>query len=116
MAHELAGKNFIVTGGNSGIGLAAAQDLAKRGARVIIASRSAEKTLPVIDEIKRTTGNDQVKFAKLDLSDLDSVRACSEALLGKGITFDVLINNAGFASGMRGARGVTKQGFELTFG
>jgi NAD(P)-dependent dehydrogenase (short-subunit alcohol dehydrogenase family) len=113
MAHELAGKNFIVTGGNSGIGMAAAQDLAKRGARVIIASRSADKTMPVIDEIKRATGNDQVEFAKLDLSDLDSVRACADTLEDK---YDVLINNAGFASGLRGARGLTKQGFELTFG
>jgi NAD(P)-dependent dehydrogenase (short-subunit alcohol dehydrogenase family) len=116
MAHELAGKNFIVTGGNSGIGMVAARELAQRGARVIIASRSADKTLPVIEDIKRATGNDQVEFAKLDLSDLDSVRACGEALLAKGITFDVLINNAGFASGVRGARGLTKQGFELTFG
>ncbi len=116
MAHELAGKNFIVTGGNSGIGMVAARDLAQRGGRVIIASRSADKTMPVIDDIKRATGNDRVEFAKLDLSDLDSVRACSEALLAKGITFDVLINNAGFASGLRGARGLTKQGFELTFG
>jgi NAD(P)-dependent dehydrogenase (short-subunit alcohol dehydrogenase family) len=116
MTHELAGKNFIVTGGNSGIGMVAARELAQRGARVIIASRSADKTLPVIEDIKRATGNDQVEFAKLDLSDLDSVRACGEALLAKGITFDVLINTAGFASGVRGARGLTKQGYELTFG
>lgn len=116
MAHELAGKNFIVTGGNSGIGMVAARELARRGGRVIIASRSADKTLPVIETIKRETGNDQVEFAKLDLSDLDSVRACSEALLAKSLKFEVLINNAGFASGLRGARGLTKQGFELTFG
>jgi NAD(P)-dependent dehydrogenase (short-subunit alcohol dehydrogenase family) len=90
MAHELAGKNFIVTGGNSGIGMAAAQDLARRGARVIIASRSQDKTMPVIDEIKRATGNDAVEYAKLDLSDLDSVRACADGLKG---TYDVLINN-----------------------
>lgn len=113
MAHELAGKKFIVTGGNSGIGMAAAHDLAKRGARVIIASRSQDKTMPVIDEIKRATGNDAVEYAKLDLSDLDSVRACADSLKDK---YDVLINNAGFASGLRGARGLTKQGFELTFG
>lgn len=116
MAHELAGKNYIVTGGNSGIGMVAARELARRGGRVIIASRSADKTLPVIETIKRETGNDQVEFAKLDLSDLDSVRACGEALLAKSLKFEVLINNAGFASGLRGARGLTKQGFELTFG
>ena len=116
MAQDLVGKNFIVTGGNSGIGMIAARELAGRGARVIIASRSADKTLPVIDEIKKATGNDNVEFAKLDLGDLDSVRACAKDLLARDMPIHGLINNAGFASGLRGARGVTKQGFELTFG
>jgi retinol dehydrogenase-12 len=116
MAQDLVGKNFIVTGGNSGIGMIAARELARRGARVIIASRSADKTLPVIEEIKKETGNDNVEFAKLDLGDLDSVRACAKELLTRDLPIHGLINNAGFASGLRGQRGLTKQGFELTFG
>jgi retinol dehydrogenase-12 len=116
MAQDLVGKNFIVTGGNSGIGLVTARDLARRGARVIIASRSEDKTRPVIDEIKKATGNDAVEFAKLDLGDLDSVRACAKDILARDIPIHGLINNAGFASGLRGQRGLTKQGFELTFG
>ena len=116
MAQDLVGKNFIVTGGNSGIGLVAARDLARRGARVISASRSEDKTRPVIDEIKKATGNDAVEYVRLDLGDLDSVRACAKAILERNIPIHGLLNNAGFASGLRGQRGLTKQGFELTFG
>lgn len=116
MATDLAGKTYIITGANSGIGLVAARQLAGRGARVIMANRSAEKTKPVIDEIKRETGNDAVELVKLDLSDLGSVRACAEELLARTTAIDGLINNAGFASGLRGAKGQTKDGFELTFG
>jgi retinol dehydrogenase-12 len=116
MAKDLVGKNYIVTGGNSGIGLVAARELASRGARVIIASRSEAKTRPAIDEIKKTTGNDQVDFVQLDLSDLDSVRACAEKLIARDLPIHGLLNNAGLASGPRGQKGTTKQGFELTFG
>jgi retinol dehydrogenase-12 len=116
MAQDLVGKNFIVTGGNSGIGMVAARELARRGAHVIIASRSEAKTRPVIDEIKKLTGNDNVEFVKLDLGDLDSVRECAKGLLARDLPIHGLLNNAGFASGLRGQRGVTKQGFELTFG
>lgn len=116
MAQDLAGKNFIVTGGNSGIGLVSARELAKRGARVIIASRSADKTQPVIDALKQETGNTQIELQKLDLGDLDSVRAAAKELLARDIPIHGLINNAGFAAGIRGQRGTTKQGFELTFG
>ncbi|HSD89959.1 MAG TPA: SDR family oxidoreductase [Kofleriaceae bacterium] len=116
MANDLAGKTYIITGANTGIGLVAARELARRGARVILANRSAEKTAPVIAQIKRETGNDAVEFVKLDLSDLDSVRACAKDILERTTAIDGLINNAGFASGLRGAKGLTKDGFELTFG
>src|SRR5258706_6236478 len=116
MAQDLIGKNFIVTGGNSGIGMIAARELARRGAHVLIASRSKDKTQPVVDEIKQATGNQEVEFVKLDLGDLDSVRACAKELLARDLPIHGLINNAGFAAGLRGLRGTTPQGFELTFG
>lgn len=109
---DLAGKTYVITGANSGIGKITARELARRGAHVIIASRSADKTLPVIDEIKRETGNDKVEFVALDLADLASVRRCAEELLARNIPIHGLINNAGLA----GSRGLTKDGFELTFG
>lgn len=109
---DLAGKTYVITGANSGIGKITARELARRGAHVIIAARSADKTVPVIDEIKRETGNDQIEYVALDLADLASVRRCAEELLARDTPIHGLINNAGLA----GSRGTTKDGFELTFG
>ncbi|HEU4612511.1 MAG TPA: SDR family oxidoreductase [Kofleriaceae bacterium] len=109
---DLSGKTYVITGANTGIGKITARELARRGAHVIFACRSADKTLPVIDEIKRETGNQQLEFVALDLSDLASVRRCAEELLARNIPIHGLINNAGLA----GSRGTTKDGFELTFG
>ena len=102
----------IVTGANTGIGRVTALELARAGARVWLACRSKDKTQPVIDEIKRETGNDKLEFVQLDLSDLASVRRCADELLARNIPIHGLINNAGLA----GSRGTTKDGFELTFG
>ena len=109
---DLADKTFIITGANTGIGKITARELAKRGARVILACRSKDKTLPVIAEIKQETGNDKIEFVQLDLGDLASVRTCAAELVARDIPFDGLINNAGLA----GPRGKTVDGFELTFG
>lgn len=109
---DLANKTFIITGANTGIGKITATELARRGARVILACRSEGKTAPVIDAIKRETGNDKVEFVQLDLGDLASVRKCAEGLLARNTPFHGLINNGGLA----GKRGTTKDGFELAFG
>jgi retinol dehydrogenase 12 len=109
---DLAGKTFVITGANTGIGKITARELARRGAHVILACRSADKTQPVIDELKRETSNDKIEFVALDLSDLASVRRCADELLARNIPIHGLINNAGLA----GSRGTTKDGFELTFG
>jgi len=103
--NDLAGKTYLITGANSGIGRVAATELAKRGAHVILANRSRQKTQPMLDEL-----GDKAEFVELDLGDLASVRRCAEALKGRSI--DVLINNAGLA----GQRGTTKDGFEIQFG
>src|SRR5689334_13913723 len=108
---DLDGRSFVVTGANTGIGKITSLELARRGARVVLACRSAEKTEPVIAEIAKATGNSAVEFAPLDLSDLDSVRKCAEGLIASGRPIHVLVNNAGLV-----ARGATKQGFELTIG
>ena len=109
---DLANKTFIVTGANTGIGKITAKELARRGAHVILACRSEAKTTPVIDEIKRETKNDKVEFVALDLGDLASVRKCAEAILARNIPIHGLVNNAGLG----GARGQTKDGFEIQFG
>ena len=108
----LAGRTFLITGANTGIGRATADDLARRGGKVFVACRSAEKGRAAVAEIAAATGNDAVVFLPLDLADLASVRNCAAEFLARGEPLHVLINNAGVA----GVRGLTKDGFELGFG
>jgi NAD(P)-dependent dehydrogenase (short-subunit alcohol dehydrogenase family) len=94
-----------VTGANSGIGLAAARELARVGARVVLAVRDIEKGKQAAASI---AGKTEVR--QLDLSDLDSVRAFADAWEGN---LDVLVNNAGI---MAVPQQRTKDGFELQIG
>lgn len=109
---ELSGQTFLVTGGNTGIGLATARALAARGGRVHIACRSPAKGQAAVAAITAATGSDQVRFLALDLADLGSVREAAAAFLALDEPLHVLINNAGVA----GRRGLTGDGFELIFG
>lgn len=109
---DLAGRTFLVTGGNTGIGLATAKNLAARGGRVHLACRSEDKGRAAVAAIVAETGNDTVGFLPLDLADLASVRACAAAFRALREPLHVLVNNAGVG----GARGLTADGFELTFG
>lgn len=103
---------MLVTGANTGIGLATAAGLAKRGARVLFAGRSREKNLSAIEQVRRETGNDDLHFVELDLADLEQVRACARKLNETEARLDVLILNAGLVR----VRSLTAQGFEATFG
>lgn len=107
---DLSGRTFVVTGANTGIGRVTAEELAKRGGKVILACRSEAKTQPVLDAIKTAGG--AADFLALDLGDLAGVRRSAAELLAREEPIHVLINNAGLA----GQRGKTKEGFELTFG
>lgn len=107
---DLEGRFIIVTGANIGIGRVTAEKLAARGAHIVLACRSEERTRPVLDGI-RTRGGSAV-FEQLDLADLASVRACADRVLDQDKPVDILINNAGLA----GQRGLTRDGFELAFG
>ena len=107
-----AERTVVVTGANTGIGRATALALARQGWRVYVASRSTEKGTAAVSAIKAATGSSSVWFLPLDLADLSSVRACASAFLERGEPLHVLINNAGVG----GARGLTRQGFEMMFG
>jgi dehydrogenase/reductase SDR family protein 13 len=106
---DLTERTYVVTGANTGIGKETVRALAARGARVVLAARSADKTRPVIDELARATGNDRLEFLALDLA---QVRRAAAELLARDLPIHGLVNNAGLA----GVRGLTKDGFELAFG
>jgi retinol dehydrogenase 12 len=107
---DLEGRFVVITGANTGIGRVTAETLAARGANVVLACRSEERTLPVVEAIRAAGGKAQ--FIELDLGELASVRTCAKKVLELDLPIDILINNAGLA----GKRGLTKDGFELTFG
>jgi retinol dehydrogenase 12 len=109
---DLDGKRILVTGANTGIGRATAEALAARGAKVVLACRSEAKARPAIEAIRAGGGPGEAEVVALDLGDLDSVRACAQAVTRDGQPLHVLINNAGLA----GRRGLTVSGFELAFG
>lgn len=92
---HMVGKVVIVTGGNSGIGLETAKDLASRGARVIIACRNVKRAEVAREEIVKFSGNNDVHCRQLDLSSLRSVREFCNEIMKTEKRLDVLINNAG---------------------
>jgi NAD(P)-dependent dehydrogenase (short-subunit alcohol dehydrogenase family) len=108
------GKNIIITGSNSGIGLEAATVLSRKGANVIMAVRSLDKGKEAIAQIKRIVPNAKIDLMRLDLGDLDSIRSFATAYKAKYTTLDVLMNNAGIMVPPK--REATKQGFEIQFG
>lgn len=91
----MKGKIVIITGGNAGIGLATAKNLAEQGAEVVITSRSDEKGKSGVDEIKKASGSSTVSYELLELSSQKKVRAFAETIGNKYPKIDVLINNAG---------------------
>ena len=105
-------KTALVTGANTGIGREIALLFANEGIKVFIASRSYEKTLPVIQAIEEQHGAQKCEWFSLELDSLESVHSCADFFLEKNLPLNYLINNAGFA----GSKGLTKEGFELAFG
>lgn len=83
--------------GNGGIGYETTKQLALRGARVYIASRSEDKAQTAIEEINQSSAGKKldVRFLQLDLQDLKSVKAAAAAFAQQESRLDILINNAG---------------------
>jgi retinol dehydrogenase-12 len=109
---RIPGQVALITGGNVGIGRITAIELAKKGFQVVIAGRSLERTQPVLDHIKSLAVDEQAIFLPLDLASLASVRECARRFIELNLPLHLLVNNAGVA----GIRGLTKDGFEMTFG
>jgi dehydrogenase/reductase SDR family protein 13 len=104
-------RTFLVTGASSGIGRALVEALAARGGRVVLAARSPERTLPVLNAIRSRHPQVDVRFLQIDLADFRSVRRAAAEYLAGGGGLDVLVNNAGVA----GTFGLSPDGFDLTY-
>lgn len=106
------GRLALVTGANSGLGLATVKALASRQATVILACRSNRKA-QVAQQQLHDQGLSGLELLELDLADLSSVRRAAESVRDRYGHLDLLINNAGV---MAPPRRTTVQGHELQFG
>ena len=95
MSERMEGRHVVLTGANSGIGLAAAIDLASAGASLTLVVRDEVKASQTAESIKEATGRTDIQFEFADLSLLKDTDVLIDRLLAKGDTIDVLINNAG---------------------
>ncbi|TKS87880.1 Retinol dehydrogenase 12 [Collichthys lucidus] len=110
---RLDGKTVIITGANTGIGKETARDLARRGARIVMACRDLERAEEARTEVLEDTGNENVVIRKLDLSDTKSIRAFAELINKEEKQVNILINNAGI---MMCPYSKTADGFEMQLG
>lgn len=106
-------KTILITGGNTGIGLATATQLAVAGHTVILACRNQEKAKQAASQIKQKKADADVRVYPLDLVSFDSIRQFSATISADFPMIDVLINNAG-AYPVK--QQFTEEGFELQFG
>jgi NAD(P)-dependent dehydrogenase (short-subunit alcohol dehydrogenase family)/carbon monoxide dehydrogenase subunit G len=111
LAVSLRGRTAVVTGATSGLGQAAASQLAELGARVILVGRNPDKAEDTRREIVAATGNDNVAVALADLSLLADVRKLARKLLETEPRIHVLVNNAGV---LLNQRTTTPEGNEAT--
>jgi NAD(P)-dependent dehydrogenase (short-subunit alcohol dehydrogenase family) len=86
------GKTVVITGATAGIGRAAAIELGRQGAEVVVIGRDPAKGAMVVDEIPGS------RFFRTDLSELAQVRSLAATLLDAVPRIDVLVNNAGIAA------------------
>jgi NAD(P)-dependent dehydrogenase (short-subunit alcohol dehydrogenase family) len=107
---RLDGKTCLLTGPSSGLGRVLAVELARRGARMILACRAGHDGLAAA--VRRESGNPDVTQRPLDLADLASVAALCDALARDGVRLELVVSNAGVASGRNR---LTRDGFAELF-
>lgn len=113
----LAGKVYIVTGGNSGVGFELAKILYSKGGTVYIAGRTATKVTSAIEQIKTETATEtpgKLNALTVDLGNLSTIAPCVSDFLSRESRLDVLFNNAGLSRQPPGS--ATAQGHEIHMG
>ena len=108
----MQGKICLITGGTNGIGKSTAQELARRGATVVIVGRNTQKTAQVVKEIRAASGNKNVDSLLADLSSQQEVRHLANEFKSRYSYLHVLLNNAG---GVFMQRHLSVDGIEMTF-
>jgi len=106
------GKTCVITGATSGIGRAAALELARRGARVVVVARDAGRGRETVSEIERSTGTGRASLLVADLASQSEVRRLASEVRRAAPRLDVLVNNAG---AIHMERRVSPDGHETTF-
>jgi NAD(P)-dependent dehydrogenase (short-subunit alcohol dehydrogenase family) len=110
---DQSGRVAVVTGSNTGLGLATAQALAGAGAEVVMAVRNLDKGETARAQILEEHPHATIRLQALDLASLDSVRAAADELLARYDRLDLLVNNAGL---MYSKWQTTSDGFEMQMG
>jgi NAD(P)-dependent dehydrogenase (short-subunit alcohol dehydrogenase family) len=108
----VAGKQVVITGATGGIGLAAAVELAGRGAKLAIVARSQERAAEAVRLIKAATAGASVGVLEADLASQPSVRKLAAEVLERYPKLAVLVNNAG---AIYASRQLTDDGVEMTW-
>ncbi len=109
---SVRGKHILITGATSGIGLAAAYELAHKGAILTLVARDKSKAEKLKSDIEAQTGNKQIYIEIADMSLIQDVKNLANKLLQKDEAIDVLINNAG---ALFNERQITSEGLEKSF-
>jgi NAD(P)-dependent dehydrogenase (short-subunit alcohol dehydrogenase family) len=109
---DLAEVRILVTGATDGLGKRVAQELAAKGANVLVHGRSPERLEATLQEMRRETGSEKLRSYLADFSSLYEVRGLAERIFSEHDRLDVLINNAGV---IVPERKESEDGYELTF-
>jgi NAD(P)-dependent dehydrogenase (short-subunit alcohol dehydrogenase family) len=113
--YDLTGKVVVITGANSGIGKAAAVQLAETGAYVVMACRSLERGAIALDEVISRSGSESVELLQVDMSSQESIQEFVKAFLHRHQRLDVLFHNAANFDLTRKAPVLTAEGVETIF-
>src|SRR4051794_14454619 len=110
---DQTGRTVLVTGANSGLGFHTTLELARKGARVLMACRNPAKAETALGLVRKQVTNPSVELVAMDLASLESVERAAEDVAGRVDHLDLLVNNAGV---MAVPEGRTVDGFEVQFG